>query len=402
MMWANTLVLALREIRRNLMRSLLTMLGIVIGVAAVVTMVTLGNGATASVSKQISSLGSNLIIVMPGQRMGLGTSTSPPKFKQADVDAIATQITGVGRVAPMSTTSLTAISSARNWKTSVTGSTADYLTVSNWTVRDGRTFTDLETRAGKSVCIVGDRVRKELFGDQRPLGSDLRLQSFSCQIIGFFNAKGQSSTGNDQDDFILVPITTLQRRVTGNNDIGAILISARQGFATDVIKGRIEHLMRERRHLGEGEDNNFSVIDTKQLSDTLSGTTRILTLLLGAVAAVSLLVGGIGIMNIMLVSVTERTREIGIRLAIGAMAHEVLMQFMVEAVALSAVGGLVGLVLAAASSIGLSSLMGLPYSFDVQINILAFAFSAAIGIVFGYTPARRAARLNPIEALRHE
>jgi putative ABC transport system permease protein len=402
MMWANTLVLALREIRRNLMRSLLTMLGIVIGVAAVVTMVTLGNGATASVSKQISSLGSNLIIVMPGQRMGLGTSSSPPKFKQADSDAIAMQITGVERVAPMSTASLTAISSAKNWKTSVTGSTADYLVVSNWTVRDGRTFTDAELRAGKSVCIVGERVRKELFGDERPLGSDLRLQNFSCQIIGFFNAKGQSSTGSDQDDFILVPIATLQRRVTGNTDIGAILISAREGLSSAVIKERIERLMRERRHLTEGEDNNFSVIDTKQLADTLSGTTRILTMLLGAVAAVSLLVGGIGIMNIMLVSVTERTREIGIRLAIGAMAREVLMQFLVEAVSLSAVGGLVGLLLAAGASIGLSSLMGLPYSFDVEINVLAFVFSAAIGIVFGYTPAKRAAGMNPIEALRHE
>ncbi|MCO5975151.1 ABC transporter permease [Ideonella oryzae] len=401
-MWGNTVLLALREIRRNLMRSILTMLGIVIGVAAVVTMVTLGNGATASVSSQISSLGSNLIIVMPGQRMELGTSTSPPKFKQADGEAILSQVTGVARVAPMVTASLTAISSAKNWKTSVTGSNGDYLAVSNWSVRDGRTFTDIELRAGKSVCLVGDRVRKELYGEQRPVGTDLRLQNFSCQIIGFFSPKGQSSTGTDQDDFILVPIATLQRRVTGNTDVGAILVSARQGFSTDTVKTRIERLMRDRRHLTDGEDNNFNVIDTKQISDTLSGTTRILTLLLGAVAAVSLLVGGIGIMNIMLVSVTERTREIGIRLAIGAMAREVLMQFLVEAVSLSAVGGLVGLLLAALASIGLSSLMGLPYSFDVQINLLAFAFSAAIGIVFGYTPARRAARLNPIEALRHE
>jgi len=401
-MWGNTVLLALREIRRNLMRSILTMLGIVIGVAAVVTMVTLGNGATASVSSQISSLGSNLIIVMPGQRMELGTSTSPPKFKRADGEAILSQVTGVARVAPMVTASLTAISSAKNWKTSVTGSNGDYLAVSNWSVRDGRTFTDIELRAGKSVCLVGDRVRKELYGEQRPVGTDLRLQNFSCQIIGFFSPKGQSSTGTDQDDFILVPIATLQRRVTGNTDVGAILVSARQGFSTDTVKTRIERLMRDRRHLTDGEDNNFNVIDTKQISDTLSGTTRILTLLLGAVAAVSLLVGGIGIMNIMLVSVTERTREIGIRLAIGAMAREVLMQFLVEAVSLSAVGGLVGLLLAALASIGLSSLMGLPYSFDVQINLLAFAFSAAIGIVFGYTPARRAARLNPIEALRHE
>ena len=401
-MWGNTFVLALREIRRNLMRSMLTMLGIVIGVSAVVTMVTLGNGATASVSSQISSLGSNLIIVMPGQRMELGTSTSPPKFKQADIEVMRSQVTGVDRVAPMVTASLMAISSAKNWRTSVTGSNGDYLVVSNWEVRDGRSFTDAELRGGKSVCIVGDRVRKELFGDKKPLGTDLRLQNFSCQIVGFFKAKGQSSTGTDQDDFILVPISTLQRRVVGNTDIGAILISVRQGFSTDIVKGRIERLMRERRHLTDGEDNNFNVIDTKQLSDTLSGTTRILTLLLGAVAGVSLLVGGIGIMNIMLVSVTERTREIGIRLAIGAMAREVLMQFLVEAVSLSAVGGLVGLLLAAVVSITLSSLMGLPYHFDAQINLLAFMFSAAIGIVFGYTPAKRAARLNPIEALRHE
>ncbi len=401
MLWNSTL-LAFREISRNLMRSVLTMLGIVIGVAAVVTMVTLGNGATASVTQQISSLGSNLILLMPGQRMGPATSSTAPLFKVADAEAIANQISGAAYVAPTATAGVTAVSGSKNWHTNVTGSTNDYFTVGNWKLADGRIFSDSEERGGKAVCILGDRVRRELFGAENPIGGEIRLQKFSCQIIGILMAKGQGSMGNDQDDMVVAPLRTVQRRLSGNEDVNSIMISAQEGANTERVKSQIELLMRERRKLSSDADNNFNVLDTKQIAETLSGTTRIMTVLLGAVAAVSLLVGGIGIMNIMLVSVTERTREIGIRLAIGALEREVLLQFLVEAVALSAVGGLIGIALATGASILMSQMMHLPYSFDVQINLLSFAFSAFMGVIFGYMPARRAARLNPIDALRHE
>lgn len=401
MIW-NTFILALREIQRNLMRSALTMLGVVIGVAAVVTMVTLGNGATASISQQISNLGSNLIIVMPGQRMGMGTSSTAPLFKIADAESISSQINGVVAVAPTVSSSITVIAGSKNWKTTVTGTSNDYFIAGNWKLADGRVFTETDLRAGKAVCIIGDTVLKELYGKENPIGSDLRLQSFSCQIIGILKAKGQGSMGNNQDDIIIAPLRTVQRRLKGNTDVNTIMVSAGSNSSTEIIKGKIESLLRERRKISEDEDNNFNVLDTKQIAETLSGTTKILTLLLSAVAGVSLLVGGIGIMNIMLVSVTERTREIGIRLAIGALESEVLLQFLIEAVALSAIGGLIGIILATIASIFLSNVMNMPYIFNVEINLLSFIFSAAIGILFGYMPAKRAANLNPIDALRHE
>ncbi len=398
----NTFVLALREIGRNLMRSTLTILGIVIGVAAVVTMVTLGNGATASISQQISTLGSNLIIVRTGQRMTPGSNFLAPSFKADDVQAIHAQISNVAGVAPLVSASVTAVAGSKNWRTTAQGTVSDYLQVANWKLTAGRNFTESEERAGKSVCLLGDRVRRELYGAGSPLGDEIRIQKFSCQIIGLLNAKGQGAMGNDQDDIIVMPLRTVQRRIAGNDNVGAILVSADSGRTIDAVKDGVEALMRERRKIADGEENNFNVMDTRQITQALSSTTQVMTLLLGAVAAVSLLVGGIGIMNIMLVSVTERTREIGIRLAIGALAREVLSQFLVEAVALSSLGGLIGIALATAASVGLSNLMGLPYHFDLKINLLSFAFSAAIGIIFGYMPARRAARMNPIDALRHE
>jgi putative ABC transport system permease protein len=403
MLW-NTLLLALREIRRNLMRSFLTILGVVIGVAAVITMVTLGRGATQSVSDQISSLGSNLLIVRPGQRPGPGTGSAggAPPFKADDVEAVAVQVGGVAAVAPTVTRGVTVVAGARNWATSATGSTQDYFEISNWTLASGRLFSDPEERAGKAVCVIGDRIRRELYGTQDPLGAELRVKDFSCQVIGLLAAKGQGGMGNDQDDLIVLPLRTVQRRLSGSNDIQAMLVSARQGSATEQVKAKLEQLLRERRHIGPGQTDDFNVLDTKQIADTLSGTIRVMTVLLGAVAAVSLLVGGIGIMNIMLVSVTERTREIGIRLAIGALEREVLLQFLIEAMALSAFGGLVGIALATAASMVAAQALALPYLFDARINLLAFVFSAAIGVVFGYVPARRAAQLDPIDALRHE
>ena len=402
MLW-NALLLSLREIRRNLLRSFLTILGIVIGVSAVITMVTLGNGATLAVQNQIASLGSNLLIVRPGQRLGPGRdSAGAPNFKAEDAEAIRAQIGGINAVAPVVNKAITVIAQANNWSTSITGTSADYFTTNNWRIADGRVFNESEERAGKAVCVIGHTVGKELFGNQSPVGSDIRVKQFSCEVIGLLASKGQSSMGSDQDDTIVMPLRTVQRRLTGNQDVRTLMVSVKDGVSSDKVQREIEKLMRERRRVSENEDDNFNVMDTKQIADTLSGTTRVMTTLLGAVAAVSLLVGGIGIMNIMLVSVTERTREIGIRLAIGALEREVLSQFLIEAVVLASLGGLIGIVLATLASVGLSSLMNIPYLFNPGVNLLSFAFSAAIGVVFGYFPARRAARLDPIEALRHE
>jgi putative ABC transport system permease protein len=401
-MLLNTLMLALRSIRRNLLRSFLTILGIVIGVSAVITMVTLGNGATQAVQNQISSLGTNLLMVRPGQRLGPGGGAGAPSFKESDAQAVATQIGGILAVAPEARTSATVVANGRNWSTNITGSNNSWFDTSNWTLGTGRRFTDEELQAGAAVCVIGETVRRELFGERAALGEQVRVKQFSCNVVGVLASKGQAAMGNDQDDVVLVPLRTLQRRVTGNQRVNTLLVSMQEGSDSDRVKASLTQLLRERRKLDDNDDNNFNVLDTKQLADTLSGTTQVLTTLLGAVAAVSLLVGGIGIMNIMLVSVTERTREIGLRLAIGALEREVLLQFLIEAVALAALGGLIGIVLATGASIVLAGVMDVPYVFNAGINLLSFVFSAGIGVVFGYFPARRAAQLDPIEALRHE
>ncbi len=402
-MFFNTLILAIRSIRRNLLRSFLTVLGIVIGVAAVITMVTVGNGATLAIQTQISGLGTNLLQVRPGQRLGPGSGGFfAPSFKLGDAEAIASQIGGVLTTAPETRTSTTVVAMGRNWSSSIIGSTNEWLVTGNWSVTDGRDFTDDELRAGAAVCLIGETVRRELFGNTSPVGSAVRVRQMSCEVIGVLGSKGQGAFGNDQDDLVLMPINTIHRRVVGHTRVHTLLVSMVEGADADSVKRGVTQLLRERRKLAEGDEDNFNVLDTKQLGETLSGTTRVMTMLLGAVAAVSLLVGGIGIMNIMLVSVTERTREIGLRLAIGALEREVLLQFLIEAVVLAALGGLVGMALALAASLGLSALMNVPFVFNVGVNVLAFVFSAGIGVLFGYFPARRAARLDPIEALRHE
>ena len=400
MLW-NTLLLSLRAITRNVLRSFLTILGVVIGVAAVITMVTLGKGATRSVSDQISSMGSNLLMLRPGQRFG-PTADVAPNFKLADVEAIRTQITSIDAVAPVASLSVTAVYQARNWSTIVNGSTNDYFRAGNWEIVSGREFSETEERSGRAVCVIGETVRSNLFGTQNPVGSDIRIKQFSCEVVGLLKAKGQSAMGSDQDDTVVMPLRTVQRRLTGSQDVSRLTVSVREGASIDAAKEQLVLLMRERRNIAENEDDNFRVMDTRQIAETLTGTTRILTMLLGAVAAVSLLVGGIGIMNIMLVSVTERTREIGIRLAIGALEREVLLQFLIEAVVLASLGGLIGLALAAGASMTIARMMGIPYLFDPLTNLLSFLFSAAIGVIFGYFPARRAAQLDPIDALRHE
>ncbi len=404
-------LLALRSVRRNLLRSFLTILGIVIGVSAVITMVTLGNGATQSIRNQIAGLGSNLLLVMPGQRLagGGGGGGGVPQFTPADAEAIASQIGGVDAVAPQARASVTVVANGRNWATSVTGSTNAWFQTGNWKLAQGRNFEPDELAAGAAVCVVGETVRRELFGGNLQagsaappgLGQALRIKQFSCTIIGILAAKGQSGMG-DQDDAVVVPLQTLQRRITGNRRINLLSVAMVDNADSTPLKASLRKLLRERRKLAEADDDNFSIFDTQQLAETLSGTMAVMTTLLGAVAAVSLLVGGIGIMNIMLVSVTERTREIGLRLAVGALEREVLLQFLIESVVLSALGGLVGIAIATVASWGLSQVMDVPYAFDPGINLLSLLFSAAIGVLFGYFPARRAARMDPIEALRHE
>jgi len=400
MIWIS-LLLALQAIRRNLLRSSLTILGIVIGVAAVITMVTLGKGATRSVQDQIASMGTNLLVLMPGQRFGPG-SEGAPRFRSADIEAVRNQVSEAQAVAPMANKTVTSVYHARNWSTVVTGSTADYFRAGNWTLAAGRIFSDAEERAGRAVCVLGETVREKLFGRQDPVGSEIRIRGFACEVIGLLEAKGQSAMGSDQDDTIVMPLRTVQRRLTGSQDIGRVLVSVMPGASIDAVRDQLTALLRERRRLGDSEEDDFRVMDTRQLAEMLTSTTRVLTMLLGAVAAVSLLVGGIGIMNIMLVSVTERTREIGIRLAIGALGREVLLQFLIEAVVLSGLGGLAGIALATFASIALARAMEVPYLFDPAIHVVAFLFSAGIGVLFGFFPARRAARLDPIEALRHE
>ena len=401
MLW-NALLLALRSIRRNVLRSFLTTLGIVIGVASVIIMVNLGSGATLQVKQQIESLGSNLLFLRPGQRLGHGQRTQAPPFKLADAEAIVREVSGVAEVAPQSSQAMVAIYGNENWNTSVTGSDNRYFRVGNWELNQGRFFTDSEQRAGKSVCVIGETVRQRLFGAQVPVGSNIRLKKISCEVIGLLESKGQSAGGSDQDDTIVMPIRTFWRRIAGNQDVQRLRISAREGVSTATVQRDVENLMRERRRIGPGEEDDFSVMDMQEIARTLTGTTQILTALLGAVAAVSLLVGGIGIMNIMLVSVTERTREIGIRLAIGAQERDVLTQFLVEAMVLSSFGGLFGILLALGASWFIARLLQIPYVVEPTMVLFAFLFSMAIGVGFGYFPARKAARLDPIEALRHE
>jgi putative ABC transport system permease protein len=406
-MLLSVFMLALRSVLRNMLRSFLTILGIVIGVSAVITMVTLGNGATQAIATQITSLGTNLLIVNPGQRGpggGGGGGGGVPHFTEADAAAIQSQIGGVAAVAPQGRASVTVVANGRNWVTSVTGSTNEWFETGNWKLASGRIFENDEQQAGAAVCLIGETVRREIYGGtagQTGLGEMLRVKQFSCDVIGILAAKGQGGMG-DQDDTVVVPLHTLQRRVTGSRRVDSLAVSMVDGADSAPLKASLRQLMRERRKLAAGDDDNFNIFDTQQLAETLASTMGVLTSLLGAVAAVSLLVGGIGIMNIMLVSVTERTREIGLRLAIGALENEVLLQFLIEAVVLSALGGLVGIVIATAASYVLAGVMGVPYAFDPTINLLSLVFSAFIGVVFGYFPARSAARMDPIVALRHE
>ena len=401
-MLTTTLLLALRSIARHKLRSFLTILGIIIGVGAVVTMVTLGKATTAAVQQNISALGSNVLQIRPGQGFGRGGGgPQPPNFKEDDVAVIAREVAGVKAVAPQASSAATAIYEGSNWSTQINGTTSAFLIVQPWPLTGGRYWTGAEQAAGKAVCLIGNTVRQNLFRTEDAVGKRMRIGSITCDVVGTLSTRGQGGFG-DQDDVVVMPIKTVQRRFTGNRDIRLMLVGVDPAYSSAAVQASIATILRERRHISGGRDDDFNIFDTAQIRDTLTSTTTLLTSIVAAVAAISLVVGGIGIMNIMLVSVTERTREIGIRLAIGAVAREVLLQFLVEAVALSCLGGLIGLALAQAVVLLLTPVMQVPFIFDLQINIVAFAISAVIGVVFGYFPARRAASLNPIDALRHE
>jgi len=394
-----TFLLALREIRRHLMRSILTTLGIIIGVAAVVTMVTLGNGVTASVQDEISSLGSSNFIVFP-VRVDQGPIR---QFDLDDVEAVEQQIAGVEVAAGNVGSNATAFYNGQDWDTRVTGADSNFLDAQSIDVVEGRPFTSEEETSGQNVCLLGPKVREAIFlPDVSPVGEEMRLSDVPCRVIGVLEERGQGGGGADDDDTVFMPLKTVQRRFRGSDNIDYFVLRYDAAYSAAKIQQSLIDLLRERRVLQGDAPNDFYIIDTAQVNDALGAVTGALTAMVAVIASISLLVGGIGIMNIMLVSVTERTREIGIRLAIGALAREVRLQFLTEAVVLCALGGLVGLLLAFVASISLAGVIDVPFVFDPTINILSFLFAAGMGIVFGYYPASRASRLDPIDALRHE
>jgi putative ABC transport system permease protein len=395
-------LMALRELRRNATRSFLTMLGIMIGVCAVIALVNIGEGTTQKVSADIGKLGNNLLIVSPGAGRRSSSFVQAPGFTPADVDAIRREVTSVSQVAPTASSQQLIVWSNNNFQSAVIGTNNDYAGVRGYTFKSGREFSSSEMSSGRAVCILGETVRRELFGSASPLDETIRVGKVSCLVVGLLEPKGQSGMGQDQDSLVLMPLRAVQRRLLGKTDIGSIFVSAKSAVLTSSAEAQLQGLLRQRRKIPAGSDPDFSVNNMKEVAEAMSAATASLTALLGAIAAVSLVVGGIGIMNIMLVSVTERTREIGIRLAIGALASDVLIQFLIEAVVLSTLGGVIGIGLGLAVSYSVTQAMGVPFLIQPGVLLLAFGFSAAVGVLFGYLPAHKAARLNPIEALRHE
>jgi putative ABC transport system permease protein len=399
----STLLLAFRALRRNSLRSALTMLGLVIGVAAVIAIVTLGSGASARVSAGVSSLGDRLLFVNPGTNVGgPQRGVTVRQFTVRDVEAILREVPGIEGVSPTANTPVTAVYGNNHWPVNVTGITKEYFSVRNAAVARGAEFDEGQYQSGRLVCIVGKTVREELFGSSDPVGASIRVGIASCPVVGELESKGQSGFGQDQDNVILAPLRAVHSRLVGNEDISSIGVSVAPWATNADVKAGVERLLRVRRNIGEQDSDNFRVMDLAEIAGVLADVTGVLTLFLAAIAAVSLVVGGIGIMNIMLVSVTERTREIGIRLAIGALESEVLAQFLVEAVILTTFGGAIGVALGLGGSFAAARALAFPFVVSPGVIAGAFVFSALIGVVFGFMPARRAARLDPIDALRHE
>lgn len=401
-MIGNILLLSMREIRRNVLRSILTTLGIVIGVAAVIVVVTLGAGTKAQVQEEISKLGSTMLTVFPGQRRRGGAAQTAPPFEIDDVNALRRETTLLSSVAPMSIGRQMVVYGNENRRSQLVGTDREFVNVRNWALTTGRLFSPAEEQSGKSVCIIGLTVRTELFKDGPYLGNVLRIGKASCEVIGLLEPKGQVMFSGDQDDVVVVPIKYYQRRISGNTNVDQIYVAALNDDLVPAAQAEVEMIMRERRPSQPGAEDLFSVRGVQEMSTAFQSSTAVMTGFLSAIAAISLLVGGIGIMNIMLVSVTERTREIGIRMAIGAREKEVLLQFLVEAAMLAGFGGLVGIVIGLGGAMALAPLLNVPFIVQPDMMVLAFVFSALVGVVFGYMPARSAARLDPIDALRHE
>jgi len=402
MLW-EALKLAIQSVSRNPLRSVLTLLGIVIGVAAVIAMVTIGDGTTRKVEEDLSKLGSNMLVARPGRNVfGPGGNSDSRSFKDRDVVALRNGLTNVRAIAPVSSRAATIVSGAQNYSTTVNGTDSDFFIAQDWSFESGRTFSEGEVRSGSAVCVIGQTIKTVLFGPLDPIGERLRIGNVSCSVIGVLIGKGQSAMGTDQDNTVIVPLRAFQRRISGSTNISTIYIAVAEKDQITQVQATAERILREQRRVAPGEDDDFSVRDMTQIISAMTSTTSLMTALLGAVAAVSLLVGGIGVMNIMLESVAERTREIGMRLAIGALEGQVLMQFLVEAFVLALLGGVIGIALGLGIAGAAAYGMQIPFAPSLSIIALSFAFSGAIGVVFGFFPARRAARLDPIEALRHE
>ncbi len=401
---------AWRALAANPLRSVLTMLGIIIGVAAVITMIAIGRGAQQRVEEQIRQLGTNVLIVVPGTltqggvRLGAQTGQA---LTEDDAKAIALEVPEVHAVAPSMRLGLQVVAQNANWATSIQGSTADYLEVREWPIADGRNFDTAEDAGTAKVALLGQTVARELFGDADPIDQMIRVKRVPLKVIGVLAAKGQNAQGQDQDDIVVVPISTFRHRIQGSGGgrlkrIWSLSVKVREGQSMKGAEDGIRELLRQRHRLQPGQDDDFNIRNQTEMLQVQEASSRVMTLLLAAVAGVSLLVGGIGIMNIMLVGVTERTREIGLRMAVGARGRDILAQFLIEAVALSLLGGAIGIVLGLGATLGVGTVAGWPVSMGADSVVLAAGFAAAVGIFFGWYPARRAAALLPIVALRHE
>ena len=401
---ASILKVGLRAILRNPMRSALTILGIVIGVGCVIAMGAVGSGASQSIQANISSLGANFIMVLPGAvtQGGARVFASRSSLTPEDAAAIRTECPSVAYVSPGVRTTAQIVAGENNWSTEINGADVDWPSIRAWSLSRGVFFSEAEVRAGTKVAVLGDSVAASLFPGMDPLGAIIRIKNVPFRVAGVLERKGGSTMGQDQDDQIAVPYTTLMKRVLGRDRLNLIQVTARSPDLIRDAMGEIETLLRQRHRIGRGEDNDFMMRSQEEIAATAGETTRTLSLLLGSVAAISLLVGGIGIMNIMLVSVSERTREIGIRMAVGAKARHVLGQFLLEAIVLSVVGGGIGVALGVAASRLIAALAGWPVAVTLASVAVAFGFAAFVGVFFGWYPARKAARMDPIEALRHE
>ncbi len=403
-MFHNAFIQAVREIRRNLMRSLLTAVGIVIGIASVIIMVNIGKGASQTITQSVEKLGSNTLYIIPGQNRGANTGSVAKPFSKKDLETLRGSVYTLKAISPVQNVSMTVVYKEQNYRTMISGVENDYLQIQNWKVVKGRDFEAREIRTGKNVCIVGQTVIKSIFTTPNALivGEKIRLKNFSCEIIGTLDSKGANTFGMDQDDIVLVPFALFQRRISGTDTIPLMMAVVKPNIPLAEAKVQIERVLRQDRHIESIDEDDFSVRSMTALLDTVSQVTTALTLMLGAVAAISLVVGGIGIMNIMLVSVTERTREIGIRMAVGAMANDILVQFLIEAIVLSGFGGVVGIAFGVLMSVAISQGFDIVLVIDPSIVVVSLLFSTLIGIVFGIIPARKAARMNPIDALRFE